>query len=253
MGDTNEFRVGSCETGIEQDATDTTPQSATILIVEDDEGNRLLVRRVLEEQGHRVLEADDGPSALHAAAHHHIDLVVLDLGLPGLDGLGVLGRIRETKALPVLLLTARSSEPERVAGLDAGADDYMVKPYSVSELGARVRALLRRSAPQPTLRFIELEELSIDLEAHRIFVATSAVDLTPKEFAIVAFLAKNAPKTFSREALLQSVWGSTTEWQDPATVTEHVRRIRTKLADAGVRNDPITTVRGYGYRIATGE
>ena len=223
--------------------------SATVLVVEDDEGNRLLVRRVLEDAGHIVVEADDGPTALRALATIKADLVVLDLGLPGQDGLDVLSRIRDAAEIPVLVLTARSGETERVTGLDAGADDYMVKPYSVAELTARVRALLRRSNTSAPPRQIEIRGLRIDLDAHRIFVETDAVDFTPKEFAIIAFLAEHAPRTFSRGALLEHVWGSMSEWQDQATVTEHVRRVRVKLAAMGGASDLIETVRGYGYRI----
>ena len=223
--------------------------AATVLVVEDDEGNRLLVRRVLEDAGHFVVEADDGPTALRTLATSNADLVVLDLGLPGQDGLEVLSRIRDAAEIPVLVLTARSAETERVTGLDAGADDYMVKPYSVAELAARVRALLRRSTALSPPRQIEIRGLRIDLEAHRIFVKTDAVDFTPKEFAIIAFLAEHSPRTFSRDALLEHVWGSMSQWQDRATVTEHVRRVRVKLATAGCASDLIETVRGYGYRI----
>ena len=223
--------------------------AATVLVVEDDEGNRLLVRRVLEDAGHFVVEADDGPTALRALATTNPDLVVLDLGLPGQDGLEVLSRIRDAAEIPVLVLTARSGETERVTGLDAGADDYMVKPYSVAELAARVRALLRRSNASSPPRQIEIRGLRIDLDAHRIFVETDAVDFTPKEFAIIAFLAEHSPRTFSRDALLEHVWGSMSQWQDRATVTEHVRRVRVKLATAGCASDLIETVRGYGYRI----
>lgn len=222
---------------------------ATVLVVEDDQGNRLLVRRVLEDAGHLVIEADDGPSALRALATAKADLVLLDLGLPGQDGLEVLSRIRDAAEVPVLVLTARSAESERVTGLDAGADDYMVKPYSVAELAARVRALLRRSSAPSPRRQIEIRGLRIDLDAHRIFIESDAVEFTPKEFAIIAFLAEHSPRTFGRDALLEHVWGSMSQWQDPATVTEHVRRVRVKLSTAGCAPDLIETVRGYGYRI----
>lgn len=226
--------------------------SATVLIVEDDDGSRLLLRRVLEDAGHSVLEAGDGPTALRMLSTADADLVVLDLGLPGQDGLEVIARIRDATAIPVLMLTARAGEHERVIGLDSGADDYMVKPYSVAELAARVRALLRRSDASPPERQFELRGLRIDLDACRVSVDDVALDFTPKEYAIVAFLAEHAPRTFSREALLQHVWGSMSEWQDRATVTEHVRRVRIKLAAAGCHCDLIETVRGYGYRIALG-
>ncbi|HEY3833780.1 MAG TPA: response regulator transcription factor [Acidimicrobiia bacterium] len=224
--------------------------SAKVLVVEDDDGNRLLVRRVLEESGYMVIEASDGPTALGALVTHEPDAVVLDLGLPGLDGISVLGEIRRASSVPVLLLTARSGESERVDGLDAGADDYMVKPYSVNELSARVRALLRRSQPEPALQHVHVGEVELDLAANTASVEGSLVDLTPKEFGLLRFLAMQSPETFSREALLHHVWGSTSDWQDPATVTEHIRRVRTKLAAAGATTDVIVTVRGFGYRIA---
>ena len=219
-----------------------------ILVVEDDPANRLLACRVLAENGYCVVEAVDGPAALEAFAGHTIDLVVLDLGLPGLDGLDVLARLRALSETPVMLVSARSAEHDRVSGLDAGADDYLVKPYSVAEFAARVRALLRRSDRGATTRVIEYDEMLIELDRHRITVRDIVVDLAPKEFAIVAFLASNAERAFSREALLEHVWGSHHGWQDQATVTEHVRRARVKLSRAGLTADPIETVRGLGYR-----
>ena len=162
----------------------------------------------------------------------------------------MLGEIRRASSLPVLLLTARSGESERVEGLDAGADDYMVKPYSVNELSAHVRALLRRSQPEPARQHLHVGDVELDLAANTASIAGTLVDLTPKEFGLLRFLAMQSPETFSREALLHHVWGSTSDWQDPATVTEHIRRVRTKLTAAGATTDVIVTVRGFGYRIA---
>ena len=156
---------------------------------------------------------------------------------------------------PGKLLLARyngfpSDDNARIGEMTKVALDRLGYPYSVAELAARVRALLRRSNGVAPPRQIELGDVKIDLDARRVFVATTAVDFTPKEFAIVAFLAEHSPRTFSREALLEHVWGSMSEWQDEATVTEHVRRARVKLAAAGCTSNPIDTVRGYGYRIA---
>ena len=137
--------------------------AAVVLVVEDDDGNRLLVRRVLEEDGHTVLESSDGPGALQMLHRAPVDVVVLDLGLPGLDGLQVLAEIRRAGRVPVLLLTARREETERVLGLDAGADDYMVKPYSVKELSARVRALLRRAQDAQPVERVEIGPVTLDL------------------------------------------------------------------------------------------
>ena len=222
-----------------------------MLVVEDDDGNRLLVRRVLEEQGYAVVAVADGPSALRAITELSFDLVVLDLGLPGLGGLEVLAAIRRESGLPVLLLTARTAEHERVQGLDAGADDYMVKPYSLAELAARARALLRRGAAPSRVDRIELGAVALDLATATACFDGIALDLTPKEFALVEFLAASAGRTFSREAILHHVWGSTSDWQDPSTVTEHVRRIRMKLEAAGCDQTLIHTVRGFGYRATT--
>ena len=222
---------------------------ATILIVEDDDGNRLLLQRVLEETGYAVISADDGPTALLAAAQHAIDAVVLDLGLPGMDGLNVLAALRRSGTVPILVLTGRSDARDRVVGLDAGADDYMVKPYSIAELAARVRALLRRGNPSPPCDHVDLGALSLDLEAHCATVSAHPIEFTPKEFALLRFLVEHTPATFSRNDLLQHVWGSLADWQDPATVTEHVRRIRLKLDAARYVDATIETVRGVGYRV----
>jgi DNA-binding response OmpR family regulator len=224
--------------------------SAVVLVVEDDDGNRLLVRRVLEEDGHTVVEASDGPGALQTLNGSPVDVVVLDLGLPGIDGLQVLAEIRRASGVPVLLLTARSDEAERVLGLDAGADDYMVKPYSVMELSARVRALLRRAQDARPVERLELGPVTLDLAVNRAEVDGTPVALTPKEYALLEFLMAQSPRTFSREALLHHVWGSMSDWQDDATVTEHVRRLRAKLGAAGCPSDFIRTVRGFGYLVA---
>src|SRR3954452_5060726 len=224
--------------------------AAVVLVVEDDDGNRLLVRRVLEEDGHTVLESSDGPGALQMLNRASVDVVVLDLGLPGIDGLQVLAEIRRASGVPVLLLTARREETERVLGLDAGADDYMVKPYSVKELSARVRALLRRSQDARPVERVELGPVTLDLAVNRAEVHGTPVALTPKEYALLEFLMVQSPRTFSREALLHHVWRSMSDWQDDATVTEHVRRLRAKLGAAGCPPDFIRTVRGFGYLVA---
>ncbi len=225
--------------------------AAVVLVVEDDDGNRLLVRRVLEEDGHTVLESSDGPGALQALHREPVDVVVLDLGLPGIDGLQVLSEIRRASGVPVLLLTARREETERVNGLDAGADDYMVKPYSVKELSARVRALLRRAQDARPVERVEVGPVTLDLAVKGAQVDGTPIALTPKEYALLEFLVVQSPRTFSREALLHHVWGSMSDWQDDATVTEHVRRLRAKLGAAGCPPDFIRTVRGFGYLVAS--
>jgi DNA-binding response OmpR family regulator len=228
--------------------TRTSDGPSRILVVEDDDGNRRLLRAFLEREGFEVREASDGPSALHEVAMGDIDLVVLDLGLPGLDGLDVLTSIRRRSDIAVLVLTGRVEEQQRVQGLDAGADDYVVKPYSLPELAARARALLRRGQPRPDSgERLEFDDLVIDLAAARASSGHDVLDLAPKEFTLLAFLATERGRTFSREDLLHHVWGSTSRWQDPATVTEHIRRVRHKLDRVGYGHC-IETVRGFGYR-----
>lgn len=231
----------------------TPPEHVRILVVEDDDGNRRLLRAFFERDGFAVDEAADGPAALREIARCDADLVILDLGLPGLDGLEVLAGIRRRCETPVLVLTGRGEEQQRVHGLDVGADDYMLKPYSLPELSARVRALLRRGQPRsPNVERLEFDGLVIDLAAARAGSGVRALDLAPKEFTLLAFLASERGRTFSREQLLQHVWGSTSRWQDPATVTEHVRRVRHKLDRIGFGHC-IETVRGFGYRFVAPE
>ncbi len=228
----------------------TTQEQAAVLVAEDDQGSRTATRLFLQRFGYHVGEAQDGPGTLREASLGHYDLVVLDLGLPGIDGEEVLARLRRDSALPVIVLTGRAEESERVRLLDQGADDYLVKPCSLPELEARIRAVLRRGQPPPSSSRIEHNDLVIDRSAHRVELGGQVVDLTPKEFDLLAFLAGAPDQVFTREELLEHVWGSTQEWQDPATVTEHVRRLRLKIeADPGTPRW-LHTVRGVGYRFA---
>ena len=221
-----------------------------VLVVEDDTGNRVLLRRVLEDAGYTVSEATDGPAALKAMSQDPISLVVLDLGLPGVDGVEVLERVRRGSGVPILVLTGRAEEAEKLRALDAGADDYVVKPYSLAELTARARALLRRGNPTSIVEQLEFDGLRIDMAARAIAINGSAIDVTPKEFELLAFLAASGGRCFTREELLQHVWASTDDWQQAATVTEHIRRLRVKI-DADRDNSWIETVRGLGYRFRT--
>jgi DNA-binding response OmpR family regulator len=227
-----------------------TEDEHAVLVAEDDQGSRTATRLFLQRVGYRVGEAADGPGTLREASLGHYDLVLLDLGLPGLDGEEVLARLRRDSALPVIVLTGRSEETERVRVLDLGADDYVVKPCSLPELEARIRAVLRRGQPATPTARIEHEGLVIDRSAHRVEVGGELVDLTPKEFDLLAFLAASPEQVFSREELLEHVWGSTQEWQDPATVTEHVRRLRLKLERDPANPRWLHTVRGIGYRFS---
>ena len=221
----------------------------SILIAEDDDQNRLLLRQALEREGFTTTEASDGPAAMRQLTSEPPDVLLLDLGLPGLDGLEIITRVRRTSGLPIIVLSGRTAEEDRIAGLVAGADDYVVKPYSLAELMARVRAVMRRGSPHGRPEVIEHGELCLDLAAAVARCRGELVELTPKEFALLAFLASYPGRTFRREELLQHVWGSTIGWQDPATVTEHVRRVHVKLQDRSEdAADSIHTVRGVGYR-----
>jgi len=228
-----------------------TDEENSVLVAEDDPASRSATRLFLQRVGYHVGEAADGPATLREASMGHYDLVILDLGLPGLDGEEVLARLRRDSALPVIVLTGRSEEAERVRVLDLGADDYVVKPCSLPELDARIRAVLRRGQSPSGSARIEHDDLVIDRTAHRVEVAGKAVELTPKEFDLLAFLATAPDQVFTREELLEHVWGSTQEWQDPATVTEHVRRLRLKLEGDPAKPRWLHTVRGIGYRFSS--
>ncbi|MDA8182997.1 MAG: response regulator transcription factor [Acidimicrobiales bacterium] len=225
-------------------------QGNSVLLAEDDLSSRLATRLFLQRMGYEVGEAADGPAALREISLQKYDIVLLDLAMPGIDGENVLIRLRRDSTVPVIVLTGRAEEAQRVRILDIGADDYVVKPFSLPELEARIRAVLRRGRQEPIPDRIEHQDLLIDRDAHRVEVAGREVDLTPKEFDLLAFLASSPGKVFTREELLERVWGSTQEWQDPATVTEHVRRLRLKIEPLPAGPRWLETVRGVGYRFA---
>ena len=227
-----------------------TDEDHMVLVAEDDSASRTATRLFLQRVGYHVGEAADGPATLREASLGRYDIVLLDLGLPGLDGEEVLSRMRRDSALPVIVLTGRSEESERVRVLNLGADDYVVKPCSLPELEARIRAVLRRGQPTQSANQIEHGGLVVDRAAHRVVVDGESVDLTPKEFDLLAVLAATPDQVFTREELLEHVWGSTQEWQDPATVTEHIRRLRLKLEPDPAKPRWLHTVRGIGYRFS---
>lgn len=219
------------------------------LVVEDDEGNRLLLSRFLAREGFAVEVVADGPAALRSVSVNPPDVVVLDLGLPGLDGIEVLRRIRRDSGIPVLVLTGRDDETTKLSGFEVGADDYVVKPFSLPEVSARLRALVRRGSPLPPQEQFEFDSLIIDTSAAIATLDGETLELRPKEFALLAFLASSPGRCFSRAELLEHVWGSTAGWQQAATVTEHVHRLRSRLSSQnGNQHDWIETVRGMGYR-----
>ncbi len=225
--------------------------ASKILVVDDEPTVREVVAGYLRRDGHEVAEAGDGHTALELLEARPPDLVVLDMMLPGVDGLAILRRVRSASSIPVIMLTARAEEADRVAGLELGADDYVVKPFSPRELAARVNSVLRRTKSardeEGPLR-LEFDGLEIDPLSREVRLHGDLVEFTPKEFDVLAFLASAPRQVFSRAQLLESVWQSSPEWQDPATVTVHVRRIRNKI-EADVENPRwISTIWGVGYR-----
>jgi DNA-binding response OmpR family regulator len=198
-----------------------------------------------------VQTAVDGATARRLLDDFKPDLVVLDVMLPSLSGFEVLSEIRRNGDLPVILLTARAEEADRVAGLELGADDYVVKPFSPRELVARVRSVLRRSTPRPVSGPIEFDGVEVDVGRRVAIVSGIPVELTAKEFDLLAFLVGHARQVFSRSDLLERVWGSSAEWQDPATVTVHIRRIRMKIEKDPQNPRWLQTVWGVGYRFGS--
>jgi DNA-binding response OmpR family regulator len=225
-------------------------RSARVLVVDDEPTVRDVVVQYLRRDGHEVTEAADGREALQLLAEQPPDLVVLDLMLPGVDGLDILRRLRATSDVPVIMLTALAEERHRVTGLELGADDYVVKPFSPRELAARVNGVLRRSAGRSETppAVLEFDGLRIDGSAREVHLDGTLVETTPKEFDVLAFLAASPRRVFSRADLLREVWQSSPEWQDPATVTVHVRRIRNKIEADPEHPRWIATVWGVGYR-----
>jgi len=219
-----------------------------ILVVDDEPRVRDVVARYLLRDGYEVQVAPDGEEARRSLAEFMPDLVVLDIMLPALSGLEILREIRRHGGLPVILLTARAEEADRVAGLELGADDYVVKPFSPRELTARVRSVLRRATPRPVPERLTFDGLMIDTASREVSVEGNPVDLTVREFDRLTSLAASPRRVFSRSQILEQVWNSSTEWQDPATVTVHVRRLRQKI-DADPQNPRwVATVWGVGYR-----
>lgn len=220
-----------------------------MLVVDDEPTVREVLCAYLDRGGFQVAEASDGAGALQAVRDQKPDLVLLDLMLPEVDGLSVLTEIRRDSSVPVIVLTALADEGDRVLGLELGADDYVVKPFSPREVTARVKAVLKRSSlpTQPT-RLLEFDGLSIDGATREVVVLGRQVEMTPKEFDLLSFLASSPRQVFSRGQLLEQVWGSSRDWQDPSTVTVHIGRIRSKIESNP--NEPrwLTTVWGVGYR-----
>lgn len=220
-----------------------------VLLVDDDGELREIVRTALQREGDfTVTEAAEGPAALEMLRTRPADLVVLDLALPGMSGLDVLREIRSRVEVPVIILSGRGDETDRVMGLELGADDYMVKPFSTRELIARIRNVLGRWAAPRRPQQLVFDGLVIDTAAREVAVHDHVADLTTREFDLLVFLASSPRQVFSPEQLLRQVWHAEPGWQSASTVSEHVYRIRRKLQQAGLEREPITTVRGAGYR-----
>lgn len=222
----------------------------SVLVVEDDPTVAEVVTRYLERDGYTVGWVEDGPAALEAVEDGAPDLVILDIMLPGMDGIEVCRRLRERRPLPVIMLTARGEESDRVLGLEVGADDYLTKPFSPRELVARVQAVLRRAGSAGLAGSaggtVRAGDLEVDLDAHQVRVGGREILLTAREFDLMGFLVTHPRQVFTREDLLERVWGYT--FGDRSTVTVHVRRLREKIEADPARPERIVTVWGVGYR-----
>jgi DNA-binding response OmpR family regulator len=219
-----------------------------ILIAEDDGNGRRALQHYLQRSGYQVTEAASVAAALEAIVGQPADLVILDFDLGGATS-EVLTKLRRRSSVPVIVCSGQSSERERVGLLNLGADDFLSKPYSFAELEARMRAVLRRGTAAPTTT-LEHGDLLIDQGTRRVTVGESEVAMTRKEFDLLAFLASAPGRVFSREDLLERVWGSNGRWQGRSTVTEHIRRVRLKIEPDPEHPRWITTIRGIGYRFA---
>jgi two-component system, OmpR family, phosphate regulon response regulator PhoB len=235
-----------------------------VLVVDDDEGVRTAVTWALEADGFEVVAVDNGLAAMAAidassgSAGSALSLVVLDLSLPGLGGLDVLRRLRTAeerdgrRQLPIIVLSGRDSETDRIVGLDLGADDYLVKPFSPGELAARARSVLRRSAERPDSGRQPFKPsgtgVEIDRESRNVWLDGTPVELAAKEFELLAYLVDHPQRACTRAELLAAVWASNNGWQTEATVTEHVYRLRLKLETDPGRPTRLRTVRAVGYR-----
>ena len=226
------------------------PTAPRVLIIEDDPNVSEVVTRYLEREGYRVESAADGSAGLEMALAAPPDLVVLDLMLPSMGGLDVCRRLREAAPVPVIMLTARGEEADRITGLELGADDYVAKPFSPRELTARVRAVLRRASgtlgPTSGPDVLRADDLELDTVAHEARLRGELISLTAKEFDLLAHLMRHPRRAFRREELLAEVWGFA--YGDTSTVTVHVRRLREKIEPDPSEPRRVVTVWGIGYR-----
>ena len=225
---------------------------ATILLVDDEESIQKLLTFPLEREGYRVVPARDGEEALRRFSETPVDLVVLDVMLPRMDGLEVCRRLRTSSAVPIIMLTARDDEVDKVLGLELGADDYITKPFSIREFRSRIRAMLRRATLLSERRpfgeeAIAADGLLIDPAKRTVHVDGEAVQLTYVEFEVLRTLATHPGRVYSRQALLEAVWGGSA-YREPRTIDVHIRHLREKLESDPAEPSFILTVRGAGYR-----
>lgn len=226
--------------------------SSKILVVDDERRIVRLVRSYLEQAGYAVVEANDGQTALIQARREKPDLVVLDLGLPGIDGLEVARILRRERNTPIIMLTARVEDTDKIVGLELGADDYVTKPFNPRELVARVRAVLRRATGRaPVAEILRVGGLELDMEGHRATLDGRPLDLTPTEFELLAVLMRNPGRAFTRLELLDRVQGEAFEGYE-RTIDAHIKNLRAKLGDDPRHPRYIQTVFGVGYKLEAG-
>ena len=218
----------------------------TILVIEDETQMRRLLKVSLEGHGYKMWEAINGQDGLVAVAGYKPDIVLLDLGLPDMDGKEVVRRIREWSSVPIIILSAREQEGEKVEALDAGADDYITKPFGMSELMARIRVSLRRQVPGSDDSFIQCGDLVIDLGKHQVTVADKEIKLTPTEYDLLKVLAQHAGKVLTHRQLLKLVWGA--ESDDNQYIRVYIGQLRRKIEENPAQPRYITTESGIGYR-----
>jgi DNA-binding response OmpR family regulator len=230
---------------VESDRARAAESGTTVLLVEDERSIGTLLRDYLERDGYRVVWVRTGEEALIELVRHPVRMVVLDIGLPGIDGFDVCRRIRAGSSVPIVMLTARDEEADRVAGLEVGADDYVPKPFSPRELAARIKAILRRTESRTTEQAFEIGDVELRRDSREVKVAGEPVELTAKEFDLLAWLVEHNGIVFSREQLLDRVWGMAYHG-GTRTVDVHVAQLRRKLG----RPSLIRTVRGAGYKAA---
>jgi DNA-binding response OmpR family regulator len=228
------------------------PDEATILLVDDEESIQRLLAYPLEREGYRVVQARDGEEALVRFGQQPVDLVLLDVMLPRLDGLEVCRRLRTTSAVPIIMLTARDDEVDKVLGLELGADDYITKPFSIRELRSRIRAVLRRASLTTEQRasgeeVIAVDSLQIDPVKRTVTVGGDPVQLTYVEFELLRTLANHPGRVYTRQTLLEAVWGDSA-YREPRTIDVHIRHLREKIESDPGEPEYIFTVRGVGYR-----